>query len=161
MAMTSEIYRKLCINGCVNFTSGDTFQISLGAFDKSSEGVPSPRLHPDVAEEFEDGASIYSSIGSMFSSNQALGNTFDRKRKKKNKTDRGREPYPTNEDLFESVEDSDVSSLLTGAVQFLDGAVEESGSKQMLQTYGMLKGMMAMWNPQASRWAANASAVYK
>ena len=119
-------------------------------------------MHPDVAEEFEDGVSIYSNIGSMFSSNQALSNTFSRKRKKKkNKLSGEREPYPTNDDIFETAEDSGISSLLTGAVELLDGAVEESGNKNMLQTYDMIKSMMAMWNPQASRWAANASAVYK
>ena len=115
-----------------------------------------------MAEEFEDGASSsYSNIGSMFSSNRALSNTFGRKRKKKSKTSGEREPYPTNEDIFETAEDSGMSSLLTGAVQLLDGAVEEMGNKQTLQTYDMIKGMMAMWNPQASRWATNASAVYK
>ena len=60
------------------------------------------------------------------------------------------------------MEDSaDLSSLLTAGVQLLDGAVQASGSEQTLQTYGLIKSMMAMWNPQASRWAANASAVYK
>ena len=147
----------------LGIASSFTYQISLGVVDKSSKGIASPRLHPDVAEEFEDGVSIYSNIGSMFSSNQALSNTFGRKKKKKKKTKTSgeREPYPTNSDIFETVEDPKMSSLLTGAVQFLDGAVVESGNKQILQTYDMIKGMMAMWNPKASRWAANASAVYK
>ena len=116
-------------------------------------------MHREVAEEFEDGVSIYTNIGSMFSSNRALSSTFGRKRKKKEKDER--EPKPTNDDNFETVEDSDLSSLLTAGVQLLDGAVQASGSEQTLQTYGMIKSMMAMWNPQASRWAANASAVYK
>ena len=135
-----------------------TFQISLGSFDQS-KGVANPKLHREVAEEFEDGVSIYTNIGSMFSSNRALSSTFGRKRKKKEKDER--EPNPTNDDNFETVEDSDLSSLLTAGVQLLDGAMQASGSEQTLQTYGMIKSMMAMWNPQASRWAANASAVYK
>ena len=114
-------------------------------------------MHREVAEEFEDGVSIYTNIGSMFSSNRALSSTFGRKRKKKEK------PSPTSEDTFETAEDSDsdLTSLLTAGVQLLDGAVQASGSEQTLQTYDMIKSMMAMWNPQASRWAANASAVYK
>ena len=95
----------------------------------------------------------------MFSANRALGSTFDRKRKKKEKEER--DPYPTNDDIFDTVEDADLSSLLTAGVQLLDGAVQASGNEQTLQTYDMIKSMMAMWNPQASRWAANASAVYK
>ena len=120
-------------------------------------------MHRDVAEEFEDGVSIYTNIGSMFSSNRALSSTFGRNKKKKEKKER--EPNPTNDDNFETVENSedsaDLSSLLTAGVQLLDGAMQASGSEQTLQTYGMIKSMMAMWNPQASRWAANASAVYK
>ena len=113
-------------------------------------------MHREVAEEFEDGVSIYTNIGSMFSSNRALSSTFGRSKKKKEK-----EKSSEAEDILETAEDSDLSSLLTAGVQLLDGAVQASGSEQTLQTYGMIKSMMAMWNPQASRWAANASAVYK
>ena len=113
-------------------------------------------MHREVAEEFEDGVSIYTNIGSMFSSNRALSSTFGRSKKKKEK-----EKSSEAEDIFETAEDSDLSSLLTAGVQLLDGAVQASGNEQTLQTYDIIKSMMAMWNPQASRWAANASAVYK
>ena len=122
-----------------------------------------------MAEEFEDGMSIYTNIGSMFSSNQALSSTFDRKKKKRRKKKKKKSPGGTgseptgSSDAFDVVEDSGASSpsLLTGAVQLLDEAVVESGSKRVLETYDMIKSMMEMWNPQASRWAANASATYK
>ena len=115
-----------------------------------------------MAEEFEDGMSVYSGIGSMFSSNQALSSTFGRKKKKKRKKKGGGTGSEVaDSDTFDMVEDSGMSPLLTGAVQLLDEAVVESGSKRVLETYDMIKSMMEMWNPQASRWAANASATYK
>ncbi len=54
-----------------------------------------------------------------------------------------------------------VQPVVSGAVSLIDNAVRESGNAEAVETYEMIKAAMMMWNPEASRWASNASALYR
>lgn len=54
-----------------------------------------------------------------------------------------------------------VEPIVSGAVQMIDKLVKANGNKDTLESYNMIKSMIMLWNPEASKWAGNASAVYK
>jgi hypothetical protein len=37
----------------------------------------------------------------------------------------------------------------------------KQGSASAVEAYDMVKSIMMMWNPEASKWAGNASRLYK
>ena len=66
-----------------------------------------------------------------------------------------------NEPSKDSKRDKNLKKMVNATVGLVDWLVESSDSQATKDKYDMVKSMLVLWNPEASRWARNASLVYR
>ena len=53
------------------------------------------------------------------------------------------------------------SQFVGGTVRMIDSFMKTNGNKDTLEKYNIIKSMIMLWNPEASKWATNASVTYR
>ncbi len=70
-------------------------------------------------------------------------------------------PSPPRQQKSSSSTESVHQPVVDQTVDLIDNLVKTSGSDSVKQNYLLVKSMLSLWNPEASKWAQRASAKYR